>query len=335
MGVTIRDVAEAAGVSKATVSKVLNHSYTISKETTERVNTVIQELGYRPNRRAQSFASKATRTILFLAKMQHGVGFDNPHLFEIMVGVENALSRKGYGLIVKKMGKEELLEQFDELFQSEYVDGAILHASVVSKAAAKRLEECGFPYIIVGDPNFDNCLCWIDTDNRVAGSVAVKHLLRSGYKRIAFVGGPEDDMVSEYRKRGALAALREKVPDGYIRCGQPTSDGGAQAVYELLKMPVPPDALVCANQYIAYGCVNALKTSDIRIPEEMGVITFDDFPFSKVIQPKLSVVNLDMYDMGEQAAKIVLRRVKKPELVVQSQTTLPVLIERQSTARKG
>ena len=101
MSVTIQEVAEAAGVSKATVSKVLHKSYSISQETCDRVNAVIKELGYQPNRRAQSFAIGATKTILFLAEMQHGVGFDNPHLFEIMAGVENALSEKGYGLIVQ------------------------------------------------------------------------------------------------------------------------------------------------------------------------------------------------------------------------------------------
>lgn len=101
MSVTIQEVAEAAGVSKATVSKVLHKSYSISQKTCDRVNEVIKELGYQPNRRAQSFATGATKTILFLAEMQHGVGFDNPHLFEIMAGVENALSEKGYGLIVQ------------------------------------------------------------------------------------------------------------------------------------------------------------------------------------------------------------------------------------------
>lgn len=133
MSVTIQEVAEAAGVSKATVSKVLHKSYSISQETCDRVNAVIKELGYQPNRRAQSFATGATKTILFLAEMQHGVGFDNPHLFEIMAGVENALSEKGYGLIVQHSTALDLWQHFDELLQGSYVDGVILHASVVSQ----------------------------------------------------------------------------------------------------------------------------------------------------------------------------------------------------------
>ena len=121
MSVTIQEVAEAAGVSKATVSKVLHKSYSISQETCDRVNAVIKELGYQPNRRAQSFATGATKTILFLAEMQHGVGFDNPHLFEIMAGVENALSEKGYGLIVQHSTALDLWQHFDELLQRGFV----------------------------------------------------------------------------------------------------------------------------------------------------------------------------------------------------------------------
>jgi len=96
MSVTIRDVARAAGVSTATVSKVINHSPSISQATIERVEDVIRQLDYRPNKRAQSFARKATRNILFLSELEHGVGFDNPHLFEMLAGAEAALARKDY-----------------------------------------------------------------------------------------------------------------------------------------------------------------------------------------------------------------------------------------------
>lgn len=274
MSVTIQEVAEAAGVSKATVSKVLHKSYSISQETCDRVNAVIKELGYQPNRRAQSFATGATKTILFLAEMQHGVGFDNPHLFEIMAGVENALSEKGYGLIVQHSTALDLWQHFDELLQGSYVDGVILHASVVSKDVALCLAHTELPYIVVGAPDFSNQLCWIDTN-----------------------------------------------------------EGGAAAARALLELQTRPNAVICANQYIAFGCVNELKASGIRIPEDMAVITFDDFPFSKIIEPQLSVVNLDMYDMGEQAAKVVLRRIRTPQYLVQSQTTLQILIERQSTKK--
>lgn len=332
MSVTIRDVAQRAGVSKATVSKVLNDSYSISQATKDRVQAVIQELGYSPNRRAQSFATGKTRNILFLARMEHGVGFSNPHLFEILAGAENALSHKGYGLILRQSTPQELIEHYAELLCSEYVDGAILHASVVDKAVARALMEAPLPYIVVGMPDFANQLCWIDTNNSVAGQIAATHLLAKGHDRLAFIGGPKGDAISAHRLSGFLDRLEVDPLAGYIRSGEPTREGGYTATQALLTLPEPPSGIVCANQYIAYGCVQALKDAQKSIPQDVAVLTFDDFPFSQVLDPPLTVVNLDMYDMGEQAAKIVLRRIRRPQLLVQSQTTLPSLIERASTA---
>jgi len=169
MSVTIRDVAREAGVSTATVSKVINHSPSISQATAERVEDVIRQLDYRPNKRAQTFARKATRNILFLSELEHGVGFDNPHLFEMLAGAEAALARKDYGLLIKRINARELVNSFSDIMDDEFVDGAIVHASVVSKEVASLLTDTSFPYVVVGMPDFANRLCWIDTNNSVAG----------------------------------------------------------------------------------------------------------------------------------------------------------------------
>lgn len=335
MSVTIREVAAAAEVSTATVSKVINHSPTISQATAERVQQVIRRMGYRPNKRAQSFAKRATKNILFLSELEHGVGFENPHLFEMMAGAEAALARKDYGLLVKHISARELVNSFVDIMDSEYVDGAIVHASVVSKETAALLTDTAFPYVVIGMPDFANRLCWIDTNNSVAGQIAASHLRKKGYERIAYIGGPKEDTISLHRLNGVLEGLGTTVPAGYIRHGAPCSETGFQCTRELLALEKPPQAIICANQYLAFGCVEALRRSGVAIPQKMAVITFDDFPFSKVMEPPLTVVNLDMYDMGEQAAKIILRRIRNPQLLVQAYTTLPSLIERESTRREG
>lgn len=331
MSVTIRDVARAAGVSTATVSKVINHSPSISQATIERVEDVIRQLDYRPNKRAQSFARKATRNILFLSELEHGVGFDNPHLFEMLAGAEAALARKDYGLLIKRINARELVNSFSDIMDDEFVDGAIVHASVVSKELASLLTDTSFPYVVVGMPDFANRLCWIDTNNSVAGQIAASHLRKKGYERIAYIGGQKEDTISLHRLNGVLDALDTVIPAGYIRHGAPSSETGYKCTMELLELERRPQAIICANQYLAFGCVEALKHRGLSIPRQMAVITFDDFPFSKVLDPPLTVVNLDMYDMGEQAAKIVMRRIRNPQLLVQSYTTLPSLIERGST----
>ena len=94
-----------------------------------------------------------------------------------------------------------------------------------------------------------------------------------------------------------------------------------------------PDAIICANNYIAYGCVNALNAHHMKIPEDMGVLTFDDYPFSQILKPKLTVINIDVYDMGMQAGKLILNKMKKPNLQVQFYCTLPSVTERESTRK--
>lgn len=333
MKVTIKDVADAAGVSKATVSKVINESYSISEKTAEKVNAVIRELGYTPNRRAQNFATRQTKNIFFFAEMKQGIGFENPHLFEILAGAEHALFRKGYGLVVRHITAADLSRNFESILCDEYMDGAILHASVVTKFVADLLEKSHLPYIVVGMPSFPNQICWIDTNNSVAGRIAAEHLINQGYRRIAFIGGTKEDMISAHRLEGVETALGGEILPEYLFETNPGGNNVGDVVDAMCQCPVLPNAIICANQYIAFGCVRKLLDKGVKIPEEMAIITFDDFPFSRVLEPQLTVVNLDMYDMGEQAAKIVLRRIRKPQLVVQSQTTLPILIQRESTVK--
>lgn len=250
MSVTIQEVAEAAGVSKATVSKVLHKSYSISQETCDRVNAVIKELGYQPNRRAQSFATGATKTILFLAEMQHGVGFDNPHLFEIMAGVENALSEKGYGLIVQHSTALDLWQHFDELLQGSYVDGVILHASVVSKDVALCLAHTELPYIVVGAPDFSNQLCWIDTNNSVAGQIAVAAINKESVDAIRTAIWELEDAGYVVRtrvrdERGCLRGCDYYVYE-YPQTPPSGSGGNAESVPPMLE-PLASDSAVLGN----------------------------------------------------------------------------------------
>ena len=119
------------------------------------------------------------------------------------------------------------------------------------------------------------------------------------------------------RLTGVLSVLSEHdllVPKGYVQYGEPDCESGYRMVEEILHGKERPDALICANNYIAYGCVNALHDQHISIPEEMAVITFDDYPFSQILRPKLSVVNIDVFDMGVQAGKYILQKIKKAEL---------------------
>lgn len=334
MAATIKEVAKKAGTSTATVSKVMNGSYSISQATIERVNQAMKELDYHPNLRARNFAKRATKSVAFVTKLDKNVGFSNPHMFEIMCGLEKTLSEKGYQLIVKSISKEEACEYIKTSIETKMVDGFVIHASVISQELDNLILKESIPHLVIGNPNFNSHLCWIDIDNRLAGEIAAKHLLEKGYRSLAFIGGKEEDKISMHRLSGVFSVLNKHdviVPRGFMQQGESVCDSGYHMTEQILNKKERPDAIICANNYIAYGCVSALRARKIRIPKEMGVITFDDYPFSTILEPMLTVVDIDVFDMGRQAGKYILQKIRKPNLYIQSYITLPSLIIRKST----
>lgn len=334
MAATIKDVARLAGVSTATVSKVMNGSYSISQGTIDHVRKAMNELNYHPNLRARNFARQSTGQVLFLTTLGENAGFSNPHMFEIMSGLEHALGNKGYLLSVKNMTPEQAPEFVREVFEGKMADGMVIHASVISKALDDLVKQKEIPHIVLGQPHFPSHFCWLDIDNKLAGEMAANYLLQHGYQSLAFIGGTDEDKISAHRLAGVLSVLKEYdviVPRYHLQYGDSDCDSGFQMTEQLLQNPNMPDAIICANNYIAYGCVNALGKHQIKIPDDMGILTFDDYPFSRILEPKLTVVNIDVYDMGMQAGKLILNKIKKPNLQIQFFCTLPSITARAST----
>lgn len=334
MAVTIRDVAKLAGTSTATVSKVLNGSYSISQKTIDNVHRAMEELNYHPNLRARNFARQSTRQVLFLTMLGENAGFSNPHMFEIMSGLEWTLGNKGYLLCVKNITPEEAPEFVKEVFDSKMADGVVIHASVISRKLDELIKYKEIPHIVLGQPDFASHFCWLDIDNKLAGEMAANYLLQCGYQSLSFIGGTENDKISAHRLAGVLSVLKEYdviVPRHHLQYGESDCESGFQMTQSLLQNQNLPDAIICANNYIAYGCVNALKENHLKIPQDMGVLTFDDYPFSQILEPKLTVVNIDVYDMGTQAGKLIINKMKKPNLQIQFYCTLPSITKREST----
>lgn len=337
MNITIKDVARAAGVSISTVSKVMNNGASISEATKVHVRNVMEELGYHPNEQARNFARKKTSNIIFLVLMEEHMAFKNPHMFEIMCGVQNALVKKKYNLSFAGVRAGEALSYITEVVGRKSADGIIVHGSVTTREIAEYLSASGFPHIIIGRPPFKCTACWIDINNSISGEMAAKHLTECGCRKIAFIGGPKGDEISTKRLNGFISAMYDigcRVSDQYIKYGDNSKESGYCLAGELFQETEQPDAIICENNYIALGVVKAISNRRKRIPEDIEIISFDDFPLSRIIEPGLTVVDIDVYDMGYQAGDILMRKIKNPELSVQSYTTLPRLIVRSSTGKK-
>lgn len=334
MGITIRDVAKAAGTSPSTVSKVMNGHYSISEETAQRVRAVIQELNYFPSASAQSFAKGATRLVTVLADLSPNMAFRNPHMFEIVAGLEETLRARGYRVQLMGVDAENAYSTAEELISRRSADALAIHISVMTHPLSALLTKLRFPHIVIGMPNFESQVCWIDNNNVYSGSMAASYLLSRGYRKIAFLGGKYYDLGSTLRLQGVKQGLRDggfPLDDQFVWLGESTRADGVRMTQRLLSEKNQPDAIICANNYIAVGCVAAIRARGLRIPEEIGVIAFDDYPLSQFVEPQLTVIDIDVRNMGKQAAKFLVDIIRHPNTQVQTYVTTSNVIERQST----
>ena len=334
MRTTIQDVAKAAGVSISTVSKVLNGHYSISEKTAEHVRQVMRELNYYPSANAQNFASGTNRLVVLLANMSPNTAFRNPHMFEIIAGLEEALQKRGYHLILQGTDETSACGAAEEIISRRSADAIAIHVGVMSHPLSAVLTRRHFPHIVLGMPDFESQVCWIDNSNTYSGAVAASYLLSQGYRRIAFIGGKHYDLGSAHRLQGVKQGLSNagiQMEEQYIWLGDSTRADGFQMTSKMLDQKPLPDAIVCANNYIALGCVDALHKRGIKIPEQIGVMAFDDYPFSQMIEPPLTVVDINVLDMGAQAAKFLVDMIRHPNMQIQTYITTSNVIPRAST----
>lgn len=337
MSVTISDVASKAGVSTSTVSKVINNNPTISAETTARVNAAIKELHYIPNSRAVSFAKGQAKNIVYLSTLGKDIAYENPHMFDIMCGVYHELTSHHYMMSLVDTSEESYPgERAIVEIKKRSADGLIIHGSIVNETLAKHLLEEEIPHIIIGHPDFETRLCWIDTDHTLAGEYAADHICECGYTNVFFIAGRRNDAISNQRLKGFKKGMihhKEYITCENIGYTNNTQEGAYEVTRTMLQKLPKPQAIVCENNLLALGVVNALRDLSFSIPDDIGLLTFDIYPYSKIITPQPTVIDINMYDIGIQAGRMMLHKLENPRLMVQSFTALPTLIQGQTTTR--
>lgn len=334
MSVSIKDVANKAGVSISTVSKALNDKSSVSSSTIERIKQTAEEMGYVPNSRARVFATKETKQIVFVADIPKDTAFYNPHIFEIIMGLQHSVSKSGYSLIVESVEKKEALEYINNLYKKNMADALVVHASIITKRLESLIVKSNLPHLIIGQPDYQSTLSWIDTDNTLSGAIAIRHLLKKDYYPVAFVGGKADDMISLHRFEGAERELKQNnlnFEDQYVLSTSSTIVSGMNAAKKILKMEKPPRSVLCANSVIAFGMMQELRNQKIKVPKDVAVMTFDRYPFSDFTEPRVTSVDMNMYEIGEEAGSILIKNLSHPNLRIQTFTSEPCIFEREST----
>ncbi len=332
MASTIYDLAEAAGVSIATVSRALNDHYAVSEETKARILSLAEKMDYRPNARARSFARQRSGSVLFITDLHRNVAFENPHMFEIMTGISQYLDEKNYAMLIKHATTKDAPQMIREMMIQEQADGVIIHAAILSKPLAGMLSHLSLPHLVIGKPDFSTSISWMDVNHEQAGQKAASYLLDKGYRHMVYLmGEKETDKISAARRNGMLQMFDEEELTFTTLYGDSTYESGLLLAEQCLSMPERPDILLCTNNYLAMACLQVIRHKGLQVPKDIAIMTFDNYPFAMLTQPQLTAIEADMYDMGQEAARFILRKIRMPELQTQSYCTIPKIIERQST----
>lgn len=334
MAVSIKDVAKAANTSVSTVSKVINGYYGISEDTVKRVNKVIKELRYYPNASAQSFARKSTKTIAVLADLSTNTAFTNPHMFEIISGLEENLQSNGYRMYLQSVNEATVYDIAEEIISRKIADALVIHVSVITHPLSSLLTKSNFPHIVLGSLTSESPLCWIDNNNVYSGSTAASYLLSCGYKTIAFIGGQYYDLGSANRLKGVKKTLQSAgypLEENYIWLGKSTREDSYRMTKQMLENQTIPEAIICANNAIAWGALSAIHDLGYKVPDDIGLITFDEYPLANFTDPLLTIVDINVRDLGVRASKSLLRIIRNPNMQIQSYITISNIVARGST----
>lgn len=333
---TQNDVARRAGVSRATVSYVLNGQadgrVPISDETFQRVTRAIEELGYEPDARAQALRSGSTQTIGVIIP-----DLSNPHFSQYATGIEMAARAAGYHILLSSiaLNEEYAIRVFKDL-ASRRIDGLILATAFIinspeGQKTLQLLRERHLPVIELSDQYGIDCVA---SDYRESTRETMAYLLELGHRRIGFVygvhGAPEvgDDRLEPYRD--SLQAAGVFDPTLIAVCG-PTIEDGYQAALTLLRRPDRPTAVLAINDLLAIGVLRAAVDLGLRVPDDLSLAAFDDIPMAQYLTPRLTSVTKDAFRIGQEAFRLLLARIQEPGLPRQRLVAQTRLIIREST----
>ncbi|MBO0787733.1 MAG: LacI family DNA-binding transcriptional regulator [Actinobacteria bacterium] len=332
--VTLRDVAARAGVHPATASRALNPEtrLLVREDTARRVLDAAQTLGYRPNPVARSLRTRRSNTVGVLIP-----DLTNPLFPPIVRGIEDRLAAAGYvALIGNTDGDDERERIVFEQMRARHVDGFVLATVHLSSALLAEAGRADLPVVLVNRLAEDHSMPSVSADNERGMRLAVDHLSELGHRRIAHIAGPQDVSTGLSRFRGFDAALRAHAmatdEDLVVVAKAFSIEEGHRCCRLLLAQGGPFTAIAAGNDMLAVGCYGALEEAGVRCPEDMSVVGFNDMPFIDRLRPPLTTIRFPHYQVGTEAAQLLLERIAGEPGPVKVLYLAPELIARGSTA---
>jgi LacI family transcriptional regulator len=327
---TIYDVARRAEVSPATVSRVVNGRANVDASLAERVRRAMRDLNYRPNAVARNL--RRSRTSMW-AVIISDIG--NPFFTSLVRGVEDVAQPAGFSVVLCNSDNDVAKEgQYVNAALTEQVAGVII-SPTASSPHVERLVDAGVPVVAIDRRLPDAAVDTVLVDNERGAAAAVTHLVEAGYRRIACLTGPAGLYTADRRLDGyrrALAAAGLTADDTLVRHADFRQEGGYAAMSSLLTNGARPDAVFVTNNLMTVGAMDRVFEEKLDVPEQLGVIGFDDVPWARLLRPALSTVAQPTYEVGRNAADLLSARISDPKRPP-STVTLPTELRLRESSR--
>jgi len=335
---TLEDIAKKSGVSRSTVSRVINDHPNVSKKVREYVKEVIRQTGYQPHPAARALVSNRTWTCGLILPRTINSFFTDPYYPCLIQGVAQACSKQNYTFSLFLMGdKDDEDRIFSRVSRRGFMDGILFQSDQRGDTLIDKLADSGIPLVILGRPFQGKKISYVDIDNSESVEIAVDYLFDMGHKRVGTIAGPQNTTVGIDRKNGYQQALLKhgiQIDESLIVEGTFTEESGYLGMEKLL--PAKPDAVFAASDQMALGAMRAIYEVGLDIPKDISIIGYDDFPLVSPARPSLTTLRQPISKFGSEALSMLIDLVEnglnpsrqvilKSELIIRDSTrnTMP------------
>lgn len=330
--ITIYDIAKRAKVSAATVSRTLNNRATVDPKLAKAVHEAARELGYHPNAVGRNLRRQQTSLWAVLVS-----DITNPFFTAMVRGIEDIAQEAGYSVVLCNSDEDETKEgEYVSVIMAERMAGVIMAPASEQATHVHKLVAAGITVVTVDREVKHRDVSSVLVDNRRGARDAVAHLAESGYSRIACITGPSHTFTALERLEGYRVAVKEcglRYDRSLVRLSDFREHGGYRSMESLLESTSPPDSVFVANNQMSLGALRCLADHNVKIPDEFGIVGFDDTPWAELVRPRLSTVAQPTTDLGRTAAELLVRRLSA-DSTVPNQVILPTqLVIRESSKR--
>lgn len=338
MSVTIKDVAKAANVSISTVSLVINNSDLVKMETRYKVEQAIKELGYTPNLSARSLVTKKNRVIgvalMTCNSSTNWFSFDehvDTYLTEILPSIEKEINKSKYSMLLEHFCANGGDKKLPTVMSADRVDGMLIAGGLISDQLLAEIEAVEIPTVLIGSRS--DILDYVDSDTTKGVYLGTRHLIENGHREIAFINSSIYSQTSERKLKGFEMALKEAglaLNQDWVRHAAYSGKAGYEAMLDLWKEGVRPTAILAGHESIAIGALHFLYDQGLRCPDDVSIVSYEDSILAEFNYPPLTTIKVPKEQMGQEACRVLLNRLKRPNAKTVELIIEPILRKRKS-----